>query len=145
MPLVPVPDFSPALPEIALVCAAMTLLLLGVFRGEGSTRLVSWLSVAVLIAIQVLTGVFGMERRLGFYGMFVTDAYAAFMKSLVLIGSAVSIILALNYNEDHRIARFEFPVLVLLATSGMMVMVSANDLITLYLGLELQSLALYVV
>src|SRR5438067_247944 len=145
MPPVPVPDFSPALPEIALVCAAMALLLIGVFRGEGSARLVSWLSVAVLIGILVLTGFFGMERRLGFYGMFVTDAYAVFMKALVLIGSAVGIILALNYNEEHRIARFEFPVLVLLATSGMMVMVSANDLITLYLGLELQSLALYVV
>src|SRR5947209_2711125 len=145
MPPVAPPDFIPALPEIALVCAAMALLLIGVFRGEGSTRLVSWLSVAVLLGILVLTGFFGMDRRLGFYGMFVTDAYAVFMKALVLIGSAVGIILALNYNEDHRIARFEFPVLVLLATSGMMVMVSANDLITLYLGLELQSLALYVV
>ena len=77
--------------------------------------------------------------------MFVTDAFAVFMKALVLLGSAVSIILALRYNEEHRIARFEFPVLILLATTGMMVMVSANDLITLYLGLELQSLALYVV
>ena len=77
--------------------------------------------------------------------MFVTDAFAVFMKALVLLGSAVSIILALHYNEEHRIARFEFPVLILLATTGMMVMVSANDLITLYLGLELQSLALYVV
>src|SRR5438874_674658 len=145
MPLVPVPDLTPALPEIALVCAAMVLLPIGVFRGEGSARLVSWLSVAVLIGILVLTGLFGMERRLGFYGMFVTDAFAVFMKALVLVGSAVSIIMALHFNEEHKIARFEFPVLVLLATTGMMVMVSANDLITLYLGIELQSLALYVV
>jgi len=63
----------------------------------------------------------------------------------VLLGSAVTIIMGLRYNEEHHIARFEFPVLVLLATAGMMVMISANDLITLYLGLELQSLALYVV
>jgi NADH-quinone oxidoreductase subunit N len=63
----------------------------------------------------------------------------------VLLGSAVTIIMGLRYNEEHGIARFEFPVLVLLATAGMMVMISANDLITLYLGLELQSLALYVV
>src|SRR5712691_7253245 len=145
MPLVPPPDLMPAMPEIVLACAAMALLLLGVFRGEGSTRLVSWLSVAVLIGILVLTGVFGMERRVGFYGMFVTDAFAVFMKALVLLGSAVSIIMALRYNEEHSIARFEFPVLVLLAATGMMVMVSADDLITLYLGLELQSLALYVV
>ena len=88
---------------------------------------------------------FGWERRLGFYGMFVTDAFAVFTKALVLLGAAVSIILALRFNEEHRIARFEFPVLILLASTGMMLMVSANDLIALYLGLELQSLALYVV
>src|SRR6266853_2882520 len=145
MPTVLPPDLSPALPEILLACGAMALLLLGVFRGEGSTRLVSWLAVGVLIGTLVLSGLVGGQHRVGFYGMFVTDAFAVFMKALVLVGSAVSIIMALNYNEEHRIARFEFPVLILLATTGMMVMVSANDLITLYLGLELQSLALYVV
>src|SRR5271155_4512075 len=145
MPIVPFPDLSPALPEILLACGAMALLLLGVFRGEGSTRLVSWLAVVLLLAVLVVSGLSGGERLVGFYGMFVTDAFAVFMKALVLIGSAVSIILALHYNEAQKIARFEFPVLILLATTGMMVMVSANDLITLYLGLELQSLALYVV
>ena len=76
--------------------------------------------------------------------MFVTDAFALFMKSLVLVGSAVTILMGLRYNEQQRIARFEFPVLVMLSTTGMMVMISANDLITLYVGLELQNLALYV-
>jgi len=145
MPLAAAPDFLPALPEMALACAAMLLLLVGVFRGEGSTRLVSWLSVLVLIGILLLAGRLGLGRQTAFYGMFVTDPFALFMKMLVLIGSAVSIVMAMRYNEDHGIARFEFPVLVLLATTGMMVMVSANDLIMLYLGLELQSLALYVV
>src|SRR5713101_5271573 len=145
MPVVLPPDLSPALPEILLACGAMALLLLGVFRGEGSTRLISWLAVLVLLGTLVLAGLVGGERRVGFYGMFVTDAFAVFMKALVLVGSAVSITMALHFNEEHKIARFEFPVLVLLATTGMMVMVSANDLITLYLGLELQSLALYVV
>ena len=141
----PFPAISPALPEIVLVCAAMALLVVGVFRGEGSARLVSWLAVVVLLVTLVLCGVFGWERRLGFYGMFVTDAFAVFTKALVLLGAAISIILALRFNEEHRIARFEFPVLILLASTGMMLMVSANDLIALYLGLELQSLALYVV
>ncbi|HTZ34401.1 MAG TPA: NADH-quinone oxidoreductase subunit N, partial [Stellaceae bacterium] len=145
MPIATSPEWLPALPEIALACAAMLLLLVGVFRGEGSTRLVSWLSVLVLIVILAIAASLGLGRRTGFYGMFVTDSFALFMKTLVLVGSAVSIIMAMRFNEDHRIARFEFPVLVLLATTGMMVMVSANDLITLYLGLELQSLALYVV
>src|SRR5207245_7480629 len=87
----------------------------------------------------------GGYRRVGFYGMFVNDAFALFTKALVLIGSAATILMGIRYNEEHGIARFEFPVLVLLATTGMMVMISANDLITLYVGLELQNLALYVV
>ena len=93
----------------------------------------------------VVSLLYGGERRFGFYGMFVTDAFALFMKALVLIGSAVTILMGMRYNEDQGIARFEFPVLVLLSTIGMMVMISANDLITLYVGLELQNLALYVV
>jgi NADH-quinone oxidoreductase subunit N len=145
MPVFPFPDIAPAVPEIALAIAALALLLIGVFRGEGSTRLVSWLSVAVLVLIMVLCGQHGLQRRVGFYGMFITDAFAVFMKVLILVGSAVSIILSMHYNETRRIGRFEFPVLILLASTGMMVMVSANDLITLYLGVELQSLALYVV
>ena len=145
MPLVAPPDLMPAMPEMALAAAAMALLLLGVFRGERSAHLVSWLAVAALLGVLVLAGLFEEPRRLGFYGMFVTDAFAVFAKALILVGSAVSIILALNYNDEHKIARFEFPVLVLLASTGMMIMVSANDLITLYLGLEMQSLSLYVV
>jgi NADH-quinone oxidoreductase subunit N len=145
MPVAAVPDFLPAMPEIALAIGAMVLLLIGVFRGEGSARLVSWLAVLLLIGVLVLATRTGLDRHTAFYDMFVTDAFGMFMKALVLIGSAVAIVMAIRFNEEHQIARFEFPVLVLLATTGMMVMVSANDLITLYLGLELQSLALYVV
>jgi NADH-quinone oxidoreductase subunit N len=145
MPGLPLPDIWLALPEMVLAAGAMALLILGVSRGEGSIRLISWLSIGVLILIFLLTALGGGERRVGFYGMFVTDAFAVFMKALVLIGSAVTIVMGMRHNEEQGIARFEFPVLVLLATTGMMVMVSANDLITLYVGLELQNLALYVV
>jgi len=145
MPESPFPDIAPALPEIILAVGAMTLLILGAIRGERSTRMVSWLAIAVLILALVISLLYGGERRLGFYGMFVADAFAQFMKALVLIGSAVTVLIGMRYNEDQGIARFEFPVLVLLSTSGMMVMISANDLITLYVGLELQNLALYVV
>ncbi|MGH7113132.1 MAG: NADH-quinone oxidoreductase subunit NuoN [Stellaceae bacterium] len=145
MPHLAVPDLSPALPEMLLAVLAMALLILGAFRGERSTRLVSWLSVAALIVVLIVLLLGGPQRRAGFYGMFVSDAFALFMNTLVLIGSGVAILLAMDYNEKQGIARFEFPVLVLLATTGMMVMVSANDLITLYVGLELQNLALYVV
>ncbi len=138
-------DLSPALPEMVLAASAMALLILGAFRGEGSTRLVSWLAIAALIAVLAVAFGGGSARRIGFYGMFVTDAFALFMKSLVLTGSAVAILMSIRYNDEQGIGRFEFPVLVLLATTGMMVMISANDLITLYVGLELQNLALYVV
>ena len=113
------PDISPAVPEMVLAAAAMALLILGVLRGEGSTRLVSWLSIGVLILVFVIAALGGGDRRVGFYGMFVTDAFALFMKALVLIGSAVTILMGRRYNEDQGIARFEFPVLVLLATTGM--------------------------
>src|ERR1700726_4155828 len=145
MPVLPVPDIAPALSEIILAAGAMALLIFGAISGEKSTRTVSWLAIAVLILALVVSLAQGGERRLGFYGMFVTDAFALFMKALVLIGSAVTILMGMRYNEDQGIARFEFPVLVLLATTGMMVMISSNDLITLYVGLELQNLALYVV
>jgi NADH-quinone oxidoreductase subunit N len=145
MPVLPVPDIASALPEIILAVGAMALLIFGAISGEKSTRAVSWLAIAVLIIALVVSVGQGGGRRLGFYGMFVTDAFALFMKALVLIGSAVTVLIGMRYNEDQGIARFEFPVLVLLSTTGMMVMISANDLITLYVGLELQNLALYVV
>ena len=140
----PFPDISPAVPEIVLAVLAMALLLLGAFRGERSTRLVSWLAIAALAVVFVIDVAAGGERRVGFYGTFVNDAFALFMKSLVLIGSALAILMSFQFNEEERIARFEFPILVMLSTTGMMIMISANDLIILYLGLELQNLALYV-
>jgi NADH-quinone oxidoreductase subunit N len=145
MPEFPFPAIAPALPEIILAVAAMALLMFGAVSGERSTRAVSWLAIAMLILALVVSLLSGGARRFGFYGMFVNDAFALFMKALVLIGSAVTILIGMRYNEDQGIARFEFPVLVLLSTAGMMVMISANDLITLYVGLELQNLALYVV
>jgi NADH-quinone oxidoreductase subunit N len=145
MPELSLPVILPALPEIVLAVGAMALLLVGAVAGEQSTRMVSWVAIIVLIVALVVSQLGGGEHRLGFYGMFVTDAFAVFMKALVLIGSVVTILMGLRYNEDEGIARFEFPVLVLLSTTGMMVIISASDLITLYVGLELQNLALYVV
>src|SRR5437764_5588235 len=105
------PVLWPALPEIILAAAAMALLILGAWRGEGSTRLVSWLAIAVLVLALVIAMLMGGDRRVGFYGMFVNDAFALFTKALVLIGSAVTILMSMRYNEEHGIARFEFPVL----------------------------------
>ena len=145
MPVYSLPALGPAIPEIFLAVTAMALLMVGVIRGESSTRLVSWLAVGALVVDLLLVLNVGGTRRVELYNAFVVDGFAAFMKVLVLIGAIFSIVMSVRWNERERIARFEFPVLVVLATTGMLMMISAADLISLYVGLELQSLALYVV
>ena len=137
-------SLAPIYPELFLAVAAMALLLIGVYRGEGSTRLVSWLGVAALVVTLVLVRAQSGESQTAFAGMFVTDGFARFSKLLILIGSGFAIVQSLGYIKYNRMDRFEYPVLILLASVGMMMMVSANDLMSLYLGLELQSLSLYV-
>ena len=139
-----VPELMPALPEIFLALAAMALIMFGAFRGEDSTRTVSWLAVLALVVAAIAVPVVTQSRVTTFAGLFVTDAFAVFMKELILLGSALAIIMSMGFNEREKIARFEYPILFLFATLGMMLMVSANDLIALYLGIELQSLSLYV-
>ncbi|MDQ0468890.1 NADH-quinone oxidoreductase subunit NuoN [Labrys wisconsinensis] len=142
----PVPDFAPAIPEILLVVGAIGLLMYGVFAGEGSMRPVSYVAVALIVAVGIGIAYFsGSDRVVTFGGSFVVDGFARFTKLVTLIGSGAAILLSLDYLQAKRIERFEYPVLILLATTGMMIMLSSGDLITLYLGLELQSLALYVV
>ncbi|WP_298370478.1 NADH-quinone oxidoreductase subunit NuoN [Azospirillum sp.] len=139
------PDIWPALPEIFLAVAGMALLLIGVFRGDGFTRPVSYLTVVVMLLAAILAMGYGAGRVVTFNGMFVMDAFGVFMKVLVLVAAALSVILSLGFNEREQMARFEYPVLMLFATLGMLMMISANDLISLYVGLETQSLALYVI
>lgn len=130
-------------PELIMAGGAMLLLMIGVFAGERSAQTVTGLSVALII-IAGLWLVFVTPYGEAFGGSFVLDPFAGFMKVLVLVGSAAAVIMSVGFAESERFNRFEFPVLIVLSTTGMMVMVSAGDLITLYLGLELQSLAIYV-
>ncbi|MEX2009055.1 MAG: NADH-quinone oxidoreductase subunit NuoN [Dongiaceae bacterium] len=134
-----------AAPEIFLAVAGMALLMFGVFRRGQGVRAVAWLTVLALVVAFVLVWVAPDATDTAFSGMFVADRFAAFLKLLVLLASALAVIMSLDYIEREDMARFEFPVLMLFATLGMLMMVSANDLISLYVGLELQSLALYVV
>ncbi|MBI1208262.1 MAG: NADH-quinone oxidoreductase subunit NuoN [Azospirillum sp.] len=143
--MVELPAFLPALPELFLAVSTMALLMFGVFGSDGTARLVGQIAVVVLLCTGLLVIGHGTERAVTFNGMFVMDGFGAYMKVLVLIGSALSIILAQGYAEREHMNRFELPVLMLFATLGMLLMVSANDLISLYVGLETQSLALYVV
>lgn len=144
MPIAEMPDLMPALPELLLAISAGALLMYGVFRGARHTDSVSWLSVLVLAVTAVLVAFQPSGRIETFSGMFVTDGFAVFTKLLVLLGSAVGIVMSRGYNAREGVERFEYPIVMLFATLGMLMMISANDLISLYLGIELQSLALYV-
>jgi NADH-quinone oxidoreductase subunit N len=124
-----------ALPEIALAILAMVLLLEGVFSSRVTSAAIRWAAVAAFIVTGALViWKTGEGRVYGFEGAYVVDDFARFMKVLALIGAAITLIMSGKY-----------PVLIMLATIGMLLMISANDLISLYMGIELQSLALYVV
>ncbi len=138
-------DIAAVWPELFVAIAAMVLLIFGVFRGEGSARFVSWLGVGVLVVAGILVLAGPNGTVLAFNGQFQVDAFAVFAKVLLIAGAALALILAIPFNAREDIPQFEFPILIVFAVLGMMLMVSASDLISLYLGLELQSLALYVV
>ena len=133
-------------PELVLAIGALALLVVGAFRGEKSTNLVTELAIAVLaFALLAVCYAHKGDVVLGFDGAVVTDNFGRFMQALALIGSLVTLVLAIPFLRKEGIHKFEFPILILLSTLGMMVLISAGNLIALYLGLELMSLALYVI
>ena len=140
-------NYAPLLPELILAVGAMALLMFGVFREETqeNAELVGWLSVLLLIAACLVLVTAGEGTNRLFNGAFIDDPFARFMKLLTLGGAAVALLLAFDDFRAGNILRFEYAILVLLSTAGMMLMISAGDLIALYVGLELQSLALYVI
>ncbi len=135
-------DLTPATPEIFMAVAAMALLMFGVFRKNGDHFIATILAIVAMgiAAILLLVG----EGGVGFGKMFIADSFAVYAKILVLLGAATTLGMARGFMEREECYRFEFPVLVLLATLGMMMMISAGNFMSLYMGLELQSLALYV-
>jgi NADH-quinone oxidoreductase subunit N len=132
------------LPEAILALGVLALILVGAFRGARAFGLVNELA-AGLLGLAILSLLFGGETQASlFEGAFVDDAFARFVKILTLIGSLVTILMSRDYLQRAKLGNFEFPILVLLSTLGMLLLVSADNLIALYLGLELMSLALYV-
>lgn len=133
-----------ATPELILAVGALALLMIGVFSGDKSTNTVTGLAVALLVVVGLWI-IFAPASGEAFGGVYVADAFGNFMKILALIGSIVAMILAVGHSRVEPIGRFEYPVLLVLATLGILLMISANNLISLYMALELQSLALYVI
>ncbi|MHC2462231.1 NADH-quinone oxidoreductase subunit NuoN [Bradyrhizobium embrapense] len=138
-------QLQPVLPELVLAVGAMVLLMIGAYRGQGTTRLVTGLAVCLLVLTGVLELWLPAGKLVTFGGSFIVDDFARFLKVLALIASVATLILSTEYLSQPSTRNFEFSILVLLSTLGMMVLISAGDLISLYLGLELMSLALYVV
>ncbi|WP_092185181.1 NADH-quinone oxidoreductase subunit NuoN [Devosia sp. YR412] len=136
-------SLAPAYPEMLLAIGAIVLLLIGVVVNKEKSLLVSYGAVLLLLVVGALV-LFAPAEGVLFNGVFIADSFARFMKVLVLGGSAFALMLALPRAEENGTHKFEYAILVLLATLGMMAMVSANDLMSLYVGLELQSLSLYV-
>ncbi|SCB23217.1 NADH-quinone oxidoreductase subunit NuoN [Rhizobium multihospitium] len=133
-----------SIPELILAVGALALLMIGVFSGERSGPTVTGLAIA-LLAVAGLWIIFVPGEGLAYGGAYLADGFSRFMKIVALVGSIVAMFLSMGQAREQQLDRFEFPVLLVLATLGILLMISAHDLISLYLSLELQSLALYVV
>ncbi|MCE9651396.1 MAG: NADH-quinone oxidoreductase subunit NuoN [Parvibaculum sp.] len=139
------PAFGPAIPEMVLAAGSMLLLMYGVFRKASPTVHVAYGVVALFIVTAFLVAQQGDTQAVTFSGMFVVDPFTRFIKLLILLGAAAAVIMSVTFIRREGMDRFEFPVLISLAALGMMMMVSSGSFIALYLGLELQSLCIYVI
>src|SRR5436305_2460509 len=140
------PNLIPLLPEFVLGIGAMALLLVGVYRPAPATgRFIDGAAIVLLALAGVILAVLPGGKLITFGGSFIVDEFARFLKVLALLGSAAAIAMSIDYAKREAQERFEYSVLVLLSTLGMLMLFSAADLIALYLGLELMSLPLYVV
>jgi len=134
-----------ALPELFLLTVALALVLVGVFKeGAAGARLVTHLALAAMAVALALVVLAGPESATAFRGNFVTDGFAEFMKSIVLLGALGTLAIAQPYLRREGLERFEYAVLVLFSTAGMLLLLSANSFLALYISLELMSLPLYV-
>ncbi len=139
-------DIQTVLPEIALAVYAMVALLGAVYTvKDGAASMLVWLTAGVFVLLAAWIATTSSLTVTAFDGMFVADGFAKFAKVTILLSAAAILLMSETYMARRNLLRFEYPVLVALAVVGMMVMVSAGDLMSLYMGLELQSLALYVV
>jgi NADH-quinone oxidoreductase subunit N len=139
-------DLTLILPELVLFLGAMGLLMYGAFASKDVTRGVDFGSIILLVVAAILAFLQGNQAPSeAFNGAFLVNGFISLMKGLTFLATAVAIAMSRDFMARERLARFEFSVLLVLASTGMGMMISANDLIALYMGIELQSLALYVV
>src|SRR3984957_1048443 len=138
-------SLAPLLPEIILALGAMALLMLGVYRAPRTETLIDVLTIILLLIAGAAVLLLPEGKLVAFNGSFIVDNFARFLKILAVAGSAAAILMSIDYDRREGQQRFEYSVLIVLSTLGMFMLISAADLIALYLGLELMSLPLYVV
>jgi len=139
-------DILQILPEIIVAVFAIASLMVGAYGGKDAVaRPLLWATAVAFVIVAALVATSAGSTVEAFGGMFINDGFARFAKVVILLSAAVVLIMSEGYMKSRGLLRFEYPVLVALSVVGMMVMVSAGDLMSLYMGLELQSLALYVV
>jgi len=136
--------FTAIVPELILAVGAMALLMLGAFRGERVANAADTAAIVILIAAGVFVAFMPDGKPAALGGSFVIDDFARFLKILAIIGAAATILMSFDYTKRQMAPTFEYPVIILLSVTGMLMLISAADLIALYLGLELMSLSLYV-
>ncbi len=142
----PSTDFSIVLPEVALAIYAMAALMFGVYTTKDAMAgLILRVTAGLFVVLAFWIGLNGQGAQVAFGGMFIDDAFARFAKITILLSAAAVLLVGQDYMARRDLLRFEYPILVALSVLGMMMMVSSGDLMSLYMGLELQSLALYVV
>ena len=133
-------DLNILLPEIVLSVYAMLALLGAVYTGKDKMAgMLVWLTAGLMVALAFYVGTVTGDRS-AFGGMFIDDSFARFAKVLILLSAAAVLVMSQEYMARRQILKFEYPLLIALCAVGMCVMVSAGDLMALYMGLELQSL-----
>ncbi|WP_375255321.1 NADH-quinone oxidoreductase subunit NuoN [Yoonia sp.] len=139
-------DIQILMPEIVLAVYAMGALMAVVYTTKDAmASLLTWITSSLFVVLAIWIGVNGQGTNVAFGGMFIDDGFGRFAKVVILVSAAAVLLMSERYMQRRGLLKFEYPILLALAVVGMMVMVSAGDLMALYMGLELQSLALYVV
>src|SRR5262249_5931073 len=133
--------FTAIAPELLLAIGAMALLMLGAFRGERVANIADAVAIAILIAAALIVARLPDGKPAALGGSFVIDEFARFLKILAIVGAAATILMSFDYSKRQMRPTFEYSVIILLSVTGMLMLISASDLIALYLGLELMSLS----
>ena len=137
-------DLTAISPEIIVVCSAMAVLLLGLFVKKEWRFLLGYLSVAGVVAAAFQSWAMRSEVHSAFFGMFILDGYATYFKMVFYVAASIALLISISFVKTEKIERGEYYSLMLFATAGMMVMASGSDLISIYLGIELMALSIYI-